>query len=123
MKPLLEHPRISFITFDFTFDFDKLYNYGINIKTSRIIDIQLSKLPDDSVLNESKDFICSTGWKSIGEFICQTNEDNVNAKLIFRAKESVKIGKRNFHMKKIISFANNSIIYKFVISPIYSLNI
>lgn len=96
MKPLLEHQRITLLTFDFTFDFDKLYHYDINITTSRVIDIQLSKLPEDSVLNETKDFICSTGWKSIGEFICQANEDNENASLIFRAKESVKNGKKKF---------------------------
>ncbi|KAK8852937.1 hypothetical protein M9Y10_017931 [Tritrichomonas musculus] len=49
-------------------------------------------------MNENKDFICSTGWRSIGDFILQAKEenDNVNSNLIYRAKESVKRGKKKF---------------------------
>ena len=98
MKPLLENQKITLITFDFTYDFDKLYKFDINIKTNRIIDIQLSKLPEENGMNENKDFICSTGWRSIGDFILQAKEDNndANANLIYRAKASVKQGKKKF---------------------------
>lgn len=96
MKPLLEHPKITLITFDFTFDFDTLFDFNINIKTTRIVDIQLANLPEDTALNEKEDFICSTGWKSIAEYIYRVNEDNVNSNIITRAKKSIKSGAKKF---------------------------
>lgn len=96
LKPLLEHQRIIFMTFDFTFDFDTLYKYDINITTDKVIDIQLSKLPQNYRLNKPKDLICATGWHSPYNFICLANEDNVNAKLVSNAKIYITNDKKNF---------------------------
>lgn len=96
MKPLLEHQRIIFMTFDFTFDFDTLYKYDVNITTDKVIDIQLSKLPQNYRLNKPKDLICATGWHSLYNFICLANEDNVNAKLVSNAKIYITNDKKNF---------------------------
>ena len=96
IKPLFEHPKITLITFDFTFDFDKLYDYDISIKTNKIIDVQLAKIPDEINNNEGKDLICSKGWSGIKNFVLQANEDNVNSCIIQRAKKSVKSGKKDF---------------------------
>ena len=96
MKPLLEHTKITLITFDFTFDFDKFYDFGINLKTKRIIDTQLMILPDENLSNDD-DFIKSGGWKSISHFIRQAKEnDDKNNKIIVNAKESIKNNKKDF---------------------------
>lgn len=97
MKPLLEDPKITLITFDFTFDFDKLYDFGIDIKTTRVIDVQLMVLPEDELNDDcSDDFIRSTGWKPIREFILQAMDNNINDRIIDNAKDSIKKDKKKF---------------------------
>ena len=97
MKPLLEHPRITLITFDFIFDFDKLYNFDINIQTKKIIDAQLMNLPiNDYYDDNNDDYISLTGWKSLSDFILQAEDNNENYLLIYNAKQSVKKDKKKF---------------------------
>ena len=40
------------------------------------------ELPEDSPINEKEDFICSTGRKSIAEYIYRVNEDKVKKNII-----------------------------------------
>ena len=106
MKPLLEHPRVTILTYDLTFDLNNLYDFGIRITTRRIIDAQLLRTPGDSILEERKDLICSTGWESLECFTQKTLEvDDVNAGIRSRAKQNI-----NSCMKKFPHDENHFVI-------------
>ena len=97
MKPLLEHPRLTLLTFDFTEELDTLYKYGIKIHTTRVIDSQLLKPSNDEF---NKDFICSRGWESIGSMVKDANKELNNANLIARAKECIDNNNNEFPHKE-----------------------
>ena len=92
IKPLLEHPNVTLITFDFTYDLDKLFKLGINIKTKRIIDTQLSV-----VLGDPEQLITSTNWKSLASLIRNiSKEDLVNQELFLNAIDRINNQSKQF---------------------------
>lgn len=102
MKPLLEHPKITLITFDFTYDLDKLYKFGINLTTTKIIDTQLMDIPNES----DEDFIRSTNVKAISDHIDETKDDHVNTDIISRARKNI------INEKKIFPHGENKFLIK-----------
>ena len=92
IKPLLEHPNVTLITFDFTYDLEKLFKLGINIKTNRIIDTQLSV-----VLSDSDQLITSTNCKSLASLIRNISKEAlVNQEIFLNAIDRINNQSKQF---------------------------
>ena len=93
IKPLLEHKKVTFVTFDFINDFEKLSRLGIYINTYRVIDCQMVYVPE----SKEKKIIPRTGWWSLKNSMYSLSEiAQPNSPMFQRALEEVKSGKKDF---------------------------
>ena len=91
LSPLLSHPNLTLLTFDFTADLDKLDDF-IKVRTQRIIDSQLIKLSP----YEDDDLIKATDCISLSLLIMNATEEPINEDLLLRAKERIRGNSKNF---------------------------
>lgn len=90
LKPLLEHPKMTLLTFDFTLDIEVLYLFGINVNLKRMIDCQLLANVDK---NDNEDLIATTNNRSLAMSIKKmVNKDG----MAFTAKKEMNEGEKDF---------------------------
>ena len=85
LKPLLEHPKITLLTFDFTMDLELLLKFGINVKTSRIIDAQMLTVGE---ISDSDDLIVRANNSSLKHIIGSMRNSDKMSEAAIRAIES-----------------------------------
>jgi len=88
LKPLLEHPKVTLLTFDFTLDIEFLLKKGINVNKSRIIDCQLLSSDVDQ-----EELISTSNNRSLNAAIrLSKNKDP----MAFIARKEVEEGLKDF---------------------------
>ena len=88
LKPLLEHPHVTLLTYDFTADIELLMNFGINVNKTRIIDGQLLSAEDNQ-----EELISTTRNRSLKMAIKKMkNKDSMT----FNAKREIVNGEKDF---------------------------
>ena len=106
LSPIINHPKITLITFDFTYDISKLYDLGFNPSLNRIFDSQTF-----SIDSENENLISFTNVKPLSDLILLSNNQMDN--FIINAQDWVKKNGKDFPWD-----VNQFIIEKEKLSPI-----
>ena len=118
MKPLLEHPKLTLLTFDFTMELGTLYSDDITIhpNTEHILDGQLGK----ATKIQLQDLLAATGWKSLSVTIQDAEIDETTLQLGMKefpwdvnhfVMKIMNLSNVNMISKDFMKYSSNDIFY------------